>query len=113
MCTSPPVGECHALPSPVSEEVTKEPKFQNVVDVIKEQKCNKEITTLVDTTTNKDCNDITEQNFFHADVSVVSVDHTSNIVKHTSDAAGIALPPPLLLLSVLPEGFRLSIMVLL
>ena len=112
MCTSPPVGECYAVQA-CQEEVTKEPKFQNVVDVIKEQKCNKEITTLVDTTTNKDCNDITEQNFFHADVSVVSVDHTSNIVKHTSDAAGIALPPPLLLLSVLPKGFRLSIMVLL
>merc|ERR1711887_298924 len=72
-CTSRPVEECHAVPRPVTEEVctpAEEPECHNVVDVIQEQQCHEEITTIVDTTTIEDCQDITEQVCTQASVSV-------------------------------------------
>ena len=38
MCTSPPVEECPAMPRPVTQDVTKQHKLQNVANVIKEQR---------------------------------------------------------------------------
>ena len=92
-CTSRPVEECHAVPRPVTEEVctpAEEPECHNVVDVIQEQQCHEEITTIVDTTTIEDCQDITEQVCTQASVSVA---HSSNVVGHTSGVAGVAVAP--------------------
>merc|ERR1712128_340989 len=61
-CSSRPVQECQAVPRPVTEEVctpAQEPECHNVVDVIQEQQCHHEVTTIVDTTTIEDCQDIT------------------------------------------------------
>merc|ERR1711872_598845 len=49
-----------------------------------------EITTIVDTTTIEDCQDITEQVCTQASVSVA---HSSNVVGHTSGVAGVAVAP--------------------
>merc|ERR1712139_337459 len=73
-----------------TEEVctpAEEPECHNVVDVIQEQQCHEEITTIVDTTTIEDCQDITEQVCTQASVSVA---HSSNVVGHTSGVAGVA-----------------------
>merc|ERR1711962_664223 len=88
-CTSRPVEECHAVPRPVTEEVctpAEEPECHNVVDVIQEQQCHEEITTIIDTTTIEDCQDITEQVCTQSSVSVA---HSSNVVGHTSGGAGV------------------------
>merc|ERR1712106_1109536 len=52
-----------------------------------EQQCHDEVTTIVDTTTIEDCQDITEQVCTQSSVSVA---HSSNVVGRTSGVAAVA-----------------------
>merc|ERR1711928_315569 len=76
-----------AAPAVVAQRVATAPHCQTTYDTITSQQCHEEITTIVDTTTIEDCQDITEQVCTQSSVSVA---HSSNVVGHTSGVAGVA-----------------------
>merc|ERR1719497_197929 len=76
-----------AAPAVVAQRVATAPHCQTTYDTITSQQCHTEITTIVDTTTIEDCQDITEQVCTQSSVSVA---HSSNVVGHTSGVASVA-----------------------